>query len=233
MDDFVFPLMLALDVQSLTMSLVNIASPRGQEGALADSIEAALRGLTHLDVHRTGDAVVARTNDGHGERVLVVGNLSVDPTESAHEPLAYVEMGKLYGPGASDAKGALATMLKAAAHGSFARDVTFAFVAGQPDEDVLAHAREADSVLLAAPTNSAVCGSVLEEPPTRRLIALTDRPAVSTDREALRSLDERGVAFGPGDPSLAGTAGEFVATADLGQCEVALRRWLTGEGPVS
>ena len=35
MDDFVFPLLLALDVQSLTMSLVNIASPRGGEGALA------------------------------------------------------------------------------------------------------------------------------------------------------------------------------------------------------
>src|ERR1700709_1370305 len=99
MDDFVFPLLLALDVQSLTMSLVNIASPRGGEGALADSIEAALRNLRHLEVERAGDTVIARTNAGHDARVIVAGRLDVAAEE---DPLAYVEMGKLFGPGASN-----------------------------------------------------------------------------------------------------------------------------------
>jgi succinyl-diaminopimelate desuccinylase len=96
MDDFVFPLMLALDVSSLTMSLVNIASPPGLEGALADSIETALRGLPHLEVERVGDTVIAATNAGHGERVVVAGQLTAGAAGA--DPLAYVEMGKLFGP---------------------------------------------------------------------------------------------------------------------------------------
>lgn len=236
MDNFVFPLMLGLDVQSLTMSLVNIASPCGGESALADSIEAALRNLAHLDVERADDTVIARAHAGHDERVIVAGRLDV---ASEEDPLAYVEMGKLFGPGASEAKGALAVTLKAAVMTSYSRDVTFIYYAGGPNaekpsalgglgEDL----RKADFVLLAEPTNSAVRGGALDHPWAQRLIGLTDVAPVSDasagpDLARLASLDVHAVAFGPGDPSVAGTPGEFVATAQLAHCEFVLRQWLT------
>ncbi|MCW2524586.1 MAG: dapE, partial [Frankiales bacterium] len=81
MDDYLFPVMLALDVQSLTMSLVNIASPRGHAGPLADSIEAALGNLSHLEVERVGDTVIARTNAGHDKRVIILGYLTTAPSD--------------------------------------------------------------------------------------------------------------------------------------------------------
>jgi hypothetical protein len=233
MDDFVFPLLLALDVQSLTMSLVTLASARGREGALADSIEAALRNLTHLEVERAGDTVIAHTFAGHDERVIVAGRLDV---ASEDDPLAYVEMGQLFGAGASDAKGALATTLKAAAIGSYRRDVTFVYYAGGRDAaglsglgDDLPHS---DFVLLAEPTNSAVRGEALDHPWAQQLIGLTDvapiaDATVARDITRVGSLDVPAVAFGPGDPSLAGTSGEFVPTAQLAHCEFVLRQWLT------
>ena len=225
MDEFVFPLLLTLDVQSLTMSLVNIASPRGHEGALADSIEAALRGLGHLDVTRSGDTVVARTNAGHDQRVVIAGHLDV---VSEDDPLAYVEMGRLFGPGASDAKGALAVTLKAAAVGSYTRDITFIYYAGTAGlgEDL----RGADFVLLATPTGSAVRGGALDYPWTQQLVGLTDVPPISEAGKLpapFTSLDVPVVAFGPGDPSLAGAPEELVPTAELSQCEFVLRQWLT------
>jgi succinyl-diaminopimelate desuccinylase len=231
MDDFVFPLMLALDVSSLTMSLVNIASPLGFEGALADSVEAALRGLAHLHVQRSGDTVIARTNSGHSRRVVVAGHLDA---ESEEDPLAYVEMGKLFGPGASDAKGALAVSLKAAALSDYRCDVTFVYYSdGQEGlssfgDDLL----QCDFALLAEPTNSAVRGDALDHPLAHRLIELTDVAPVSGAGDAhglarFASLDIPAVAFGPGDPSVASTPGEFVPTAQLAQCEFVVRQWLT------
>jgi succinyl-diaminopimelate desuccinylase len=227
MDDFVFPLVLTLDVQSLTMSLVNIASPPGGESALADSIEAALRKFAHLAVERTGDTVIARTHAGHGERVIIAGRLDV-ASESAEEPLAYVEMGKLFGPGASGAKGALAVALKAAVLGSYSRDVTFVCSAGELDG--LVDLAQADLVLLAEPTNSAVRGEALDHPWARRLVELTDVEPVPDASGAPGTFTSRGVpavAFGPGDPAVAGASTEFVTTAELGQCEYVLREWLT------
>jgi acetylornithine deacetylase/succinyl-diaminopimelate desuccinylase-like protein len=233
MADFVFPLLLALDVQSLTMSLVNVPSPRGRESALADSIEAALHNLTHLEVERVGDTVVARTDAGHDRRVVIAGHLGVASEDE--EPLAYVEMGKLFGPGASEAKGALAVTLKAAAVSNYSCDVTFIYYAGGrdtlPDDEL----RGSDFVLLAEPTNSAVCSvnaGALEQPWAHGLIGLTEVPPVSDasaadDLARFASLDVPAVAFGPGDPSLTGTPDEFVPTAELGQCEFVLRQWLT------
>jgi acetylornithine deacetylase/succinyl-diaminopimelate desuccinylase-like protein len=234
-NDFVMPLMLNLDISSLTMSLVNIASASGAETSLADSVEVALRTVAHLDVDRVGDTVIARTDAGHSERVIVAGHLGTGPSEE--DPLAYVEMGKLFGPGASDAKGALAASLKAAAAGGYGRDVTFVYYAGGQDsewwrtcgDDLL----PADFGLLAEPTTSAVSGGALDHPRARRLIGLTDIDPASDASDAhglarFASLGIPAVAFGPGDPSVAGAPGEFVPTAQLTQCEFVLRQWLTG-----
>ncbi len=46
----------------ITRAVCDIESVSGNEGALADAIEAALAPLPHLDVVRDGDAVVARTS---------------------------------------------------------------------------------------------------------------------------------------------------------------------------
>lgn len=228
MNTFVLPLMLALDVQSLTMSLVNIASPSDQEGTLADSIEVALRALPHLTVEREGDTVIAHTSAGHDQRVVIAGDLRV---ASEQDPLAYVEMGQLFGPGASDAKGALAVTLKAAAIGSYGCDVTFVYYAGELNAAGLAHLDpdllRASLVLLAEPTNAAVRGGSLDHPLAQRLIGLTDVAPVAGVLARFTSLDVPVVAFGPGDPSVAGTPGEFVPTAQLAHCEFVLRQWLT------
>ena len=223
------PLLLGLDVSSLTMSLINIPSPRGAETPLADSIESALRAVAHLEVERTGDCVIARTDAGRPERVVVAGHLGT--AASVADPMAYVEMGKLFGPGASDAKGALAVALKAAAAGGFARDVTFVFHA---DAQFAPQAEldRADLLVVAAPTASAVVGAAADDPLVRRLIELTDVAPTSSGEAyglaRLASLGAPAVAFGPGDPSVAGTDGEFVPTAQLSQCEFVLRSWLQG-----
>lgn len=228
MDDFIFPLMLNLDISSLTMSLVNIASPSGATAALADSVEAALRTVTHLDVDRIGDTVVARTDAAHSERVVVCAHM--DTAVSGTDPLAFVEMGKLYGPGASDAKGALAVALKAAATPSFSRDVTFVFCADRQHSDGDEALRGADFALLAEPTDSAVVGGALDHPLAHSLVALTEREPSTGEAHGLARVASFGVpavAFGPGDPSVAGKPGEFVPTAQLSQCEFVLRQWLS------
>jgi succinyl-diaminopimelate desuccinylase len=119
----VLPLPLSLDVVSLTMVLVNLESVSHEEQEIADAVESALRGLSHLSVERHGNTVVARTDLGHAERVLLAGHLDTVPVND-NLP-ARVEMGRLYGVGACDMKGGDAVILRLAAMGSYNRDVTF------------------------------------------------------------------------------------------------------------
>ena len=63
---------LSADPVALTRALCDIPSVSGDERAIADAVETALRGYPHLEVLRDGDAVVARTNlgppDARGDR---------------------------------------------------------------------------------------------------------------------------------------------------------------------
>ena len=70
---------LTADVVALTAQLVDIASVSHDEQAIADAVEAALRPLTHLTVTRHGHTVVARTDLGRGERVVLAGHLDTVP----------------------------------------------------------------------------------------------------------------------------------------------------------
>ena len=63
----------------LTAALVDIESESGNEKALADVIEEALRAYPHLEVPRDGDFVLARTNLGRAERVILAGHLDTVP----------------------------------------------------------------------------------------------------------------------------------------------------------
>src|SRR5262245_5015038 len=70
---------LTVDVATLTENLVDIESVSRDEQRIADAVEAALRPLGHLTVGRHGNTVVARTELGRGERVVIAGHLDTVP----------------------------------------------------------------------------------------------------------------------------------------------------------
>lgn len=121
---------LAVDPVTLTRAVCDIESVSGAEGRLADAVEAALRGLDHLEVLRDGDAVVARTSLGRRERVVIAGHLDTVPlagnlptwTEGEGEDLV------VFGRGTADMKGGVAVQLRVAALATApVRDVTWVF----------------------------------------------------------------------------------------------------------
>jgi succinyl-diaminopimelate desuccinylase len=70
---------LSLPGPDLTVALCDVESVSGNEKALADLIEGALRDVPHLTVDRDGDAVVARTSLGRAERVVLAGHIDTVP----------------------------------------------------------------------------------------------------------------------------------------------------------
>ncbi|SDG91592.1 succinyl-diaminopimelate desuccinylase [Sinosporangium album] len=117
---------LSQDVGTLTARIVDIESVSGNERVLADAVEEALRPLTHLTVHRHGDAVVARTELGRGRRVVIAGHLDTVPV--AGNLPSRVEGDILHGLGTCDMKGGVAVGLKLAAELTAPHiDVTYVF----------------------------------------------------------------------------------------------------------
>ena len=117
---------LSHDSASLTASLVDIQSVSGEEKVLAGLIEAALRGLPHLSVHRDGDAVIARTTLGRPQRVIVAGHIDTVPV-AANLP-SHREGNLLYGCGSCDMKSGVAVALRLAARLTEpSQDVTWVF----------------------------------------------------------------------------------------------------------
>ena len=66
-------------VEDLASALIDIPSVSGDERAIADQIEAVLRGVPHLEVLRLGNALVARTTLGRAERVIIAGHVDTVP----------------------------------------------------------------------------------------------------------------------------------------------------------
>jgi|SRR5665648_18088 len=119
---------LGTDVVALTAALCDIESVSGSEQRIADGVEAALRSLCHLQVTRDGHAVIARTNLGRSERVVLAGHLDTVPlTDPPNLPTRRVG-DNLVGRGTCDMKGGLAVALRLAAVLSEPnRDVTYVF----------------------------------------------------------------------------------------------------------
>ncbi|SCD77164.1 succinyldiaminopimelate desuccinylase [Streptomyces sp. IgraMP-1] len=118
---------LTLDAAALTAALVDLPSESGDERALADAIEAALRPLPHLTVDRYGNNVVARTRLGHAERVLLAGHIDTVPI-AENVPSRLDEDGVLWGCGTCDMKSGVAVQLRIAATVPEPnRDLTFVF----------------------------------------------------------------------------------------------------------
>lgn len=121
---------LTADPVTLTAALCDVESVSGAEALLADAVEAALRGLSWLEVLRDGDAVVARTHLGRAERVVLAGHLDTVPV-AGNLPTRLeggVRTGVLHGRGTVDMKGGVAVQLRIAATvPEPVRDVTFVF----------------------------------------------------------------------------------------------------------
>ena len=100
-------------IVSLTHALVDIESVSGNERAIADAVEQALRALPHLPVERDGETVLARTDLGRDERVVLAGHLDTVPVND-NMP-GRVDGDRLVGLGSCDMKGGCAVILRTAA----------------------------------------------------------------------------------------------------------------------
>jgi succinyl-diaminopimelate desuccinylase len=119
---------LTTDVVALTEQLVNIESVSRHEQEIADAVETALAAYDHLTVTRHGNTVVARTDLGLGERVVIAGHLDTVPLND-NLPARYEQRAGgdiLHGLGTCDMKGGDAVILRLAATLTEpVRDVTY------------------------------------------------------------------------------------------------------------
>jgi succinyl-diaminopimelate desuccinylase len=156
---------LTADAVTLTEQLVNIESVSLDEQTIADAVEQALAAYPHLTVTRRGHTVVARTDLGRGERVVIAGHLDTVPVND-NLP-ARLEGGILHGLGSCDMKGGDAVILRLAATVPEPnRDVTYILyeaeeidaqynglrLLAESDPDLMA----ADFAILMEPSNAVV-----------------------------------------------------------------------------
>jgi len=122
---------LSADPVDLTAALVAVPSVSGDEDVLASAVFGALRDQTpHLELTRSGNAVLARTDLGRPTRVVLAGHLDTVPI-NGNLPPHWTGGGDelvLHGCGTVDMKGGDAVMLHLAATLRQPRhDVTFVF----------------------------------------------------------------------------------------------------------
>jgi succinyl-diaminopimelate desuccinylase len=187
------------DLLAATRDLMAVPSPSRGEGPLADVVEDALRASPWLQLERIGDNVVARTDGGHGQRLVLAGHLDTVPANGNQEPR--LEGDILWGLGASDMKGGLAVMLELAATvREPAVDVTWCFYAreeiGRADSGLVELWQQrpellaGDAAILGEPTGALVeagCqGTMRVQITLRGVRAHTARPF--TGRNAIHRL---------------------------------------------
>ena len=114
------------DLLAATAELVDVFSVSHHETAIADLIEGRLRSVPWLTVDRLGDNVVARTQLGRDQRLVLAGHTDTVPANGNEQ--ARVEGDVLWGLGSADMKSGLAVMLElASTTDSPAVDVTYVF----------------------------------------------------------------------------------------------------------
>ena len=141
-----------VDWLARTADLVDIASPSLQEGPLADVVERRLGAVPWLRVERVGDNVVARTDLGRDQRLLLAGHLDTVPANGNER--ARIEGDTLWGLGAADMKSGLAVFLDLAERvAEPAVDVSYVFYVAEEiaaEHSGLLHLHAARPDLLAA-----------------------------------------------------------------------------------
>lgn len=104
---------LSQDVVQLAAAVVDIPSESHHERVIADAVEAAVAHLAHLHVRRVGNSIIARTELGRAERVIIAGH--IDTVPAADNLPHRFEDDRLYGLGACDMKGGVSVALRLAA----------------------------------------------------------------------------------------------------------------------
>ena len=128
------------DPAELTGRLCAVESVSGNETALADAVVDVLEKISagpgpDLEILRDGDTIVARTNLGQSERIVVAGHLDTVPVEDNLPPVRthmtgenYPDDEVIWGRGACDMKAGVAMQLStAAALTAPSRDVSWVF----------------------------------------------------------------------------------------------------------
>ena len=111
------PLDLTASSPDITRAICDVPSESDHETALADLIEQAIGALSHLEVHRDGDTIVARTDLGRAQRVVIAGHIDTVPI-NANVPTRDIEIdgqSYIWGRGTVDMKAGVAVQLKLAA----------------------------------------------------------------------------------------------------------------------
>jgi len=177
-----------MDLLERTTEMVAIPSVSLDEAALADYVERSLP-ADRLQVIRVGGNVIARSNLGRGQRVVLAGHLDTVPPNGNAEPR--VDGDVLWGVGAADMKAGLAVMIELAQRvPEPVVDVTWMFYVAEEIEPehnglrhLVAHHPElfrADLAIVGEPTDGAVeagCqGSLRVEVRLRGQRAHTSRP---------------------------------------------------------
>ncbi len=99
----------SVDLLLATAQLVDIPSVSHAEGPLVDHLEARLRAVPWLDVERVGMNLVARTQLGRSQRLILAGHTDTVPGNDNQR--ARVEGDLLHGLGSADMKGGLAVFM--------------------------------------------------------------------------------------------------------------------------
>jgi succinyl-diaminopimelate desuccinylase len=114
------------DPVALTRALVDIESVSRNEKEIADAVEEVLTPLPHLSVQRLGNTLIARTNLGRGQRVVLAGHLDTVPI-AGNFP-STVDAQRIWGCGSADMKAGTALALHFAATAPEPKyDVTYFF----------------------------------------------------------------------------------------------------------
>lgn len=108
---------LAASSADITRAICNIASVSGGETPLADAVWQALAAHPHLELYRDGDTIVARTNLGRAQRVVIAGHLDTVPINNNLPVQDRTVDGEdvIWGRGTVDMKAGVAVQLKLAA----------------------------------------------------------------------------------------------------------------------
>ncbi|GAA0802910.1 succinyl-diaminopimelate desuccinylase [Spirilliplanes yamanashiensis] len=102
-----------VDPVELTRALVDIESVSRNEKRIADCVEEVLRQLPHLSVERFGHTLMARTELGRAQRVVLAGHLDTVPLNDNFPSTVVDDL--IYGCGTSDMKSGVALALHLAA----------------------------------------------------------------------------------------------------------------------
>jgi len=153
------------EIGALTLDLVNIASVSQDEQAIADSIQEALVEVKHLKVSRIGNSIIAQTNFGANQRVVIAGHLDTVPANNNFP--GKKTSTEVIGLGSVDMKSGIAAALKLAVAVTNAKyDVTYLFyeseeietkyngleIITKQDKDLL----NCDFAILMEPTNGII-----------------------------------------------------------------------------